>query len=119
MDLAPLLPRTSGSKEAMMRLRTYTGTLIPLAVALAFAGAARAADTDRRADTNRGDQSREPNRAGFYLGAGLGEFSTQIDDVSNVDNANLDFDTSEDAFKVFAGWRFNRFFAVQLDQYDF
>lgn len=97
-----------------MTLRTYTGTLIPLAAALAFA-----AGTACAADTDRGDQRDGPNRAGFYLGAGLGDFSTEIDDISNVDNANLNFDTSEDAFKVFAGWRFNRFFAVQLDQYDF
>ena len=104
-----------------MRLRQYTGTILPLAAALAFAaGTARAADSDSRNNSNdRGDQRHEPNRAGFYLGAGLGDFSTQIDDISNVDNANLDFDTSEDAFKLVAGGRFNRFFAVQLDQYDF
>ncbi|HEX5047140.1 MAG TPA: outer membrane beta-barrel protein [Gammaproteobacteria bacterium] len=98
-----------------MTLRTYTGTFIPLAAAIAFAaGTARAADRD-----DSGDQRRESNRAGLYLGVGLGDFSTEIDDIDNVDDANLDFDTSEDAFKVFAGWRFNRFFAVQVDQYDF
>jgi hypothetical protein len=61
----------------------------------------------------------EDNSEGFYLGVGLGEFSTQIDDIDNVDDVDLDFDADEDATKIFAGWRFNRFFAVQLDQYDF
>jgi hypothetical protein len=81
--------------------------LTPVAAAfvLCCASSARAAD--------------EGNHQGLYLGVGLGEFSTQIDDINNVDNANLDFDSDEDATKIFAGWRFNRFLAVQLDQYDF
>jgi OOP family OmpA-OmpF porin len=64
-------------------------------------------------------QSDEANTDGFYIGAGLGEFSTEIDEISDVDDVDLDFDTDEDATKIFAGWRFNRFFALQLDQYDF
>ena len=98
-----------------MTFRTYAGMLSPIAAALVLATSpALAADAD-----SRHDDRNEANRAGFYLGAGLGDFSTQIDDISNVDNANLSFDTSEDAFKLFAGWRFNRFFSVQVDQYDF
>lgn len=86
--------------------RFYTGMLSPVAAALALAAApALAAD--------------ENNHEGFYLGVGLGDFSTQIENVHNVDNVDLDFNSDEDATKVFAGWRFNRFFAVQLDQYDF
>jgi OmpA-OmpF porin, OOP family len=64
-------------------------------------------------------QGDDANTDGFYLGAGLGEFSTEIDEVSDVDNVDLDFDTDEDAKKIYAGWRFNRFFAVQVDQYEF
>jgi hypothetical protein len=81
--------------------------LTPVAAALLLAaGPALAADD-------------EGNREGLYLGVGLGDFSTQIHDIDNVDNANLDFDADENATKIFAGWRFNRFFAVQLDHYDF
>jgi OmpA-OmpF porin, OOP family len=61
----------------------------------------------------------DDNTDGFYLGAGIGEFSTDINEISDVDDVDLDFDTDEDATKIYAGWRFNRFFAVQLDQYDF
>jgi hypothetical protein len=43
----------------------------------------------------------------------------QIDDIDDVDDANIDFDSDENASKYFAGWRFNRFFAVQVDKYDF
>jgi len=59
------------------------------------------------------------NTDGLYLGIGLGDFSTGVDDISDVDEADLDFDSDENARKVFAGWRFNRFFAVQLDWVDF
>lgn len=56
------------------------------------------------------------NEDGFYIGAALGNFSTEIDDV---DDADFDFDEDESASRLFAGWRFNNFFAVQLDRYDF
>lgn len=61
----------------------------------------------------------EDNTDGFYLGAGLGDFSTDIDELDDVDDADLDFDSDENARKAFAGWRFNRFIAVQLDFIDF
>jgi OOP family OmpA-OmpF porin len=56
---------------------------------------------------------------GFYLGAGRGDFSTDIDDIGDVDEANLDFDSDQNASKFFAGWRFNRLVAVQIDRVDF
>jgi|SRR5690606_6418821 len=54
--------------------------------------------------------------SGLYLGAGLGDFSTEINDLDDVD---LDFDEDSDASRIFAGWRFNRVIAVQLDYFDF
>ena len=59
------------------------------------------------------------NVEGFYLGVGLGDFSTGIDDIEDVDDADLDFDSDENARKLFAGWRFNRFVGVQVDFIDF
>jgi hypothetical protein len=55
------------------------------------------------------------NNEGFYLGAGLGEFSSDVD-LSTVDDIDLD---SDDAQKIFGGWRFNQFVAVNLDYTDF
>jgi hypothetical protein len=61
----------------------------------------------------------DDNTDGLYLGAGLGDFSTDIDEPSDVDDVDLDFDTDDSARKAFVGWRFNRFFAAQLDVVDF
>lgn len=57
------------------------------------------------------------NRAGFYLGLGLGDFSSSLDDFEDFDQ--LDFDSDDTPIKAFGGWRLNRFFAVQLDYIDF
>src|SRR5262245_37783371 len=61
----------------------------------------------------------DDNTGGLYFGIGLGDFSTGVDDISDVDEANLDFDSDEAARKIFAGWRFNRFMAPQIDRVDF
>jgi hypothetical protein len=61
----------------------------------------------------------QDNASGFYLGAGLGDFSTDIDELDDVDDVDLDFDSDENARKLFAGWRFNRFIAMQVDVIDF
>jgi hypothetical protein len=61
----------------------------------------------------------DDNAGGLYLGIGLGDFSTGVDDSSDVDEANLDFESDESAQKIFAGWRFNRFVALQIDRVDF
>lgn len=54
--------------------------------------------------------------SGLYAGVGLGDFSTEID---TFDDINLDFEEDSDAKKIFAGWRLNRFMALQLDYIDF
>ena len=56
---------------------------------------------------------------GFYFGVGVGDFSTGVDDVSDVEETNLDFQSDESAQKLFAGWRFNRFMALQIDRVGF
>lgn len=57
------------------------------------------------------------NREGFYLGVGLGDFSSSVDGFQNIDD--LDLDSDDTPFKAFGGWRLNRFFAIQLDYIDF
>ena len=61
----------------------------------------------------------DDNTGGFYFGVGLGDFSTGVEASSGVDDANLDFEADQHARKLFAGWRFNRFMAVQIDRVDF
>ncbi len=59
------------------------------------------------------------NPEGLYIGAGIGDFSSDVDGLDAVDDANIDLDDDEDATKLFGGWRFNNFVAVQLDYVDF
>jgi hypothetical protein len=54
---------------------------------------------------------------GFYLGAGVGEFSLEIDDFE--DFAGTSFDSDDTSLKVFGGWRFNPYFAAELAYIDF
>jgi hypothetical protein len=61
----------------------------------------------------------DDNTGSFYFGVGLGDFSTGVDDSSDVDETNLDFQSDENAQKIFAGWHFNRFMALQIDRVDF
>jgi len=56
---------------------------------------------------------------GFYVGAGVGQFNVKIDDVSDVDNAIEKLDDSDTSWKVFAGWRFAPFIAVEGAYIDF
>lgn len=51
---------------------------------------------------------------GFYMGAGFG--STSIDD-DGFDG--IDFDDSDTGFKVFGGYSFNQYFAVEASYFDF
>jgi OOP family OmpA-OmpF porin len=59
----------------------------------------------------------QDDETGFYLGAGLGDFSADVDSLDDADD--VDFDSDEDATKIYAGWQFNPFVAVQLDYTDF
>ena len=64
-----------------------------------------------------GQVDENDNRQGFYIGAGLGEFSSSVDGPPAL--GEIDLDSDDTAMKLFGGWRLNRFFAVQLDYIDF
>ena len=53
--------------------------------------------------------------SGFYLGGGLGQFNAQIDDVDQIDDTVDRWDEDDTAYKVFGGYRLNRFLAFELD----
>ncbi len=53
---------------------------------------------------------------GLYLGAGVGQFGLEIDDLEEVTTDT--FDSDDTAFKVFGGWRFNPYIALELDYVD-
>jgi len=52
---------------------------------------------------------------GFYLGAGAGQFNAGIDDVNDVDDAINKWDESDTAYKIFGGYRLNRYLGFELD----
>ena len=47
---------------------------------------------------------------GFYAGASIGQASIEIDDT--------DFDADDTGFKVFGGYNFNQYFAVEATYFD-
>jgi hypothetical protein len=63
--------------------------------------------------------ARADGERGFYIGAGLGQFNVEVDDINDAANVAQDFDSDDTSWKVFAGWRFAPFFAVELDYIDF
>lgn len=67
--------------------------------------------------------AQEANTTGFYLGGGVGrfDFKNDVDDLSQIDDQLEGFGVNDDdnAWKLFAGYRFMPFLAVELDYIDF
>lgn len=92
----------------MYKAITVAGVLLALTAGPALA----------QRDGDRGGR----NLDGLYLGGGVGDFSSEVRDINSandVDDVGIDFSDSSNAMKVFAGWNFNRYFAVQGDYVDF
>ncbi len=71
---------------------------------------------------NRDDDRPGRNVEGLYIGGGVGDFSSAVDEINSLDDdddVGIDFSDGDNATKLFAGWNFNRFFAVQGDFVDF
>jgi len=59
------------------------------------------------------------NDRGLYAGAGVGIFNIKARDITEVQALASEFDSDDTSFKVFGGWRFNRYIAAELDYNDF
>src|SRR5262245_1229095 len=59
------------------------------------------------------------NQGGFYAGGALGQFDVKIDGLDGVDEAIDGLDADDTAWKIFAGWRFNPYLAVEAAYVDF
>ena len=53
--------------------------------------------------------------AGLYLGGGVGSFNVSIDNPDQVDDTVGAWDEDDNAYKLFAGYRLNKFLAFELD----
>jgi len=60
----------------------------------------------------------DDNDSGFYLGGGYGQFDTKIKNVEGVTDVIGNIDTDDSAWKLFAGWRFNKFLSLEGDYID-
>lgn len=54
------------------------------------------------------------NDAGFYAGGGVGQFDVEIDNFDDVVDTADDYDSDDTAWKAFAGWRANKWLALEL-----
>jgi OOP family OmpA-OmpF porin len=54
--------------------------------------------------------------AGFYAGVGVGQMN--IDFSGDVDGTPISFNDGDTAFRVFGGWDFNQYFAVEAAYVD-
>jgi len=97
---------------AMYKAITVAGVLLALTAGPALA----------QRDRDRNDDRAGHNLDGLYLGGGIGDFTSEVRDINNpgdVNDVGIDFTDSSNATKLFAGWNFNRYFAVQGDYVDF
>jgi hypothetical protein len=62
--------------------------------------------------------AQEPDTSGFYIGAGLGQFDVQIDNLEGVGDVLQDLDADDSAWKIVLGWRFNPYIALEADYID-
>src|SRR5512137_1257392 len=53
---------------------------------------------------------------GIYLGAGIGQGGVQFD--QSFDGERIDFDASDTAYKLIAGWRFLDWLSVEANYLD-
>ena len=60
----------------------------------------------------------EENPSGPYVGGGYGEFTVKLDSLEGVGDVLDDLDSDDSAFRVFFGWRFNRYFSLEADYVD-
>lgn len=85
-------------------MNVYYGMVLSGALALGSAAAHAQGEFDRDTQT------------GFYIGAGLTEVAIDgFDDQLDVDT---DLDLDDTSWKAFAGWRFNEYFATELNYMD-
>jgi opacity protein-like surface antigen len=57
-------------------------------------------------------------QSGFYVGVGLGQFNVEVENLDDAGDTVDNFDGDSDTWKVFAGWRFMPFLALEVDYVD-
>jgi len=60
----------------------------------------------------------EDNNSGPYVGGGYGEFDTSVSDLEGVTDVIGDLDADDSAWKLFFGWRINKWLSLEADYVD-
>jgi opacity protein-like surface antigen len=60
----------------------------------------------------------QENTDGFYVGLGLGQFNVEVDNLDEAGDVASDFDADDTSWKIFGGWRFNPYFALEVAWID-
>lgn len=69
---------------------------------------------------NAASEMAQANPSGPYVGGGWGQVNLDIHNLSDVGTATSDIVKGDDnAWKLFAGWRFNPYFAVEAAYVDY
>src|SRR5688572_22896031 len=53
------------------------------------------------------------NERGWYAGGGIGQFNVEVDGLDGLDETINDFDSDDMSWKLFAGYRLNRFLSFE------
>lgn len=56
--------------------------------------------------------------SGFYVGAGLGLSSVDTDSIEIIEGDSYKFDDGSTAWKIFGGWRMNKYLSFELAYFD-
>jgi hypothetical protein len=56
--------------------------------------------------------------SGFYAGAGIGQASIKTDSMDVVPGYSYRFSANDTAFKIFGGWRLNKYLGFEVDYMD-
>lgn len=59
------------------------------------------------------------NEKGFYVGAGVGQFNVKANNIEDIPGIVEEFDSDDTSFRIFGGWRLNKFIALDLAYIDF
>ena len=56
--------------------------------------------------------------SGFYVGAGLGLSNVDTDSIEIIEGESYKFDDGSTAWKIFGGWRMNKYISFELAYFD-
>jgi hypothetical protein len=56
---------------------------------------------------------------GFYIGAGVGQFNVEADNIDEIGPIVQEFDSDSTSFEIFAGWKFNKFISAEAAYLDY